>query len=148
MEALYTIGYEGAALEHFIRTLRRHHIDHVLDIRERASSRRQGFAKTALRTALGSAGIDYRHERALGSPTALRERLRRDGNYATYFAGFERHLAGQDELLRTLARQLSGRVALLCYERDARRCHRRSVARALARLTGLRPRDLVVDDND
>jgi len=145
MEALDTIGYEGAELDQFIQTLIRHHLSCVLDARERAGSRKKGFSKTALRTTLAQAGIGYRHERALGSPRALRERLRCDGDYRAFFATFKQYLKTRGPLLRELAASLQGQVALRCYERDANRCHRRPVAGKLARLSGLTARDPVVE---
>jgi uncharacterized protein (DUF488 family) len=60
-----TIGYEGAALEDFLSTLKRARVSLLLDVREIALSRRKGFSKSALSAALSSFGIDYRHERAL-----------------------------------------------------------------------------------
>jgi uncharacterized protein (DUF488 family) len=103
-------------------------------------SRRRGFAKTALREGLISIGIDYRHEPRLGSPKPIRHQLRDDGDYKKFFRDFDRYLSKQDDLLDTLASELTGTVALLCYERDYTTCHRRSVADALGKLTGLTPK--------
>jgi uncharacterized protein (DUF488 family) len=127
-----TIGYEGAALEDFLSTLKRAHVGLLLDVREIALSRRKGFSKTALSEALAAAGIDYRHERALGSPKEIRHQLRADGNYSRYFRDFREYLASQRKLLESLAEELSGGVALLCYERNPAECHRSVVAQALA----------------
>lgn len=146
MKALYTIGYEGADLGRFISALTRHGVDYVLDVRERPSSRKRGFSKTPLREALARNGIRYHHERLLGGPRPLRDRLRRDGDYAGYFADFDRYLDTQIPLLEKLAKTLQGRVALLCFEHDINHCHRREVARALARLTGLQPEHLKPDE--
>jgi uncharacterized protein (DUF488 family) len=127
-----TIGYEGAALEDFLSTLKRAHVGLLLDVREIALSRRKGFSKSALSAALSSFGIDYRHERALGSPKEIRQQLREDGNFQRYFRDFREYLAGQRALLDALATELSGSVALLCYERNPAECHRSVVAQALA----------------
>jgi hypothetical protein len=61
-------------------------------------------------------------------------------SYERFFRDFDRYLATQRELLATLADELTGTVALLCYERDHRECHRKSVAAALEKLTGLQPK--------
>jgi uncharacterized protein (DUF488 family) len=127
-----TIGYEGAALEDFLSTLKRARVSLLLDVREIALSRRKGFSKSALSAALSSFGIDYRHERALGSPKVIRHLLRADGNFQRYFRDFREYLAGQRALLDALAAELSGSVALLCYERNPAECHRSVVAQALA----------------
>ena len=119
----------------------------MLDIREIAASRRHGFAKTALRANLGSAGIVYRHEPKLGSPREIRHELRETGNYQRFFEHFDRYLLTQQALLEALASELAGSVALLCYERDYHQCHRKSVAAAFGQLTGLTPQHVVVQAN-
>jgi uncharacterized protein (DUF488 family) len=128
-----TIGYEGAVLPNFLETLIAAKVTRLLDVRELPISRRKGFSKTALSTALNAAGIAYQHERALGSPRHIRHRLRDDQNFARYFADFREYLATQRSLLDALAAALDGSVALLCYERNPAECHRSVVAAALAK---------------
>ena len=137
LEYLSTIGYEGASLEELITTLKAEEITLLLDVRELPISRKPGFAKAALRDALSKAGIAYRHERALGSPRDVRHRLREDGDVARYWKDFHAHLATQHALLDELASTLTGRVTLMCYERDPRECHRSAVVAALAKRVGL-----------
>lgn len=144
MKALYTIGYEGATLDDFLITLRQAGVTLLLDIREMPISRRKGFSKSALKQAVEAISIEYLHEKRLGSPKTIRDQLRRDHDYTTFFKQFNHYLETQTDLLHTLAAQLPGQVALLCYERDPQTCHRREVARALAELTGLTPRHLGV----
>ncbi len=147
MKKLFTIGYEGAALDDFMGALKAAKIDILLDVRELPISRRKGFSKTALGGALTEAGIHYRHEKQLGSPKTIRHRLREDGNYPRFFRDFDQHLIEQSALLETLAEELKGNVALMCYEKDHEECHRRSVANALAELLGKTPIHLGVDDH-
>jgi uncharacterized protein (DUF488 family) len=141
---LSTIGYEGASVAEFIASLDAAGTTLLLDVRELPISRKPGFAKAALRDALAEAGIAYRHERALGSPQDVRHRLREDGDIARYWQDFRAHLAAQYALLDELATTLTGRVTLLCYERDPKECHRSAVAAELARRTGLAVTDLSV----
>lgn len=140
MKHLLTIGYEGADFRDFLATLEVLGVTTLLDIRELPMSRRPGFAKTALREGLASVGIDYRHEPRLGSPKAIRYQLRDDGDYKRFFRDFGRYLNTQADLLDELASELTGTVALLCYERDHTTCHRRAVATALSEITGLTPK--------
>lgn len=147
LKQLITIGYEGADQRDFLSTLASLGVTTLLDIREMAMSRRAGFAKTALREGLASVGIEYLHEPRLGSPKAIRHRLRDDGDYTRFFRDFDRHLTTQSDLLSTLASDLSGTVALLCFERDHTQCHRRAVADALSRLTGIKPKHHGVQRN-
>jgi uncharacterized protein (DUF488 family) len=143
---IFTIGYEGASTDRFLKTLKAAGITRLLDVRELPLSRRQGFSKSALSTILERAGIDYQHERALGAPRRLRHRLREDKDLSRYFAEFHEYLATQGALLDVLARSLTGAVALLCYERNPAECHRSVVAAALARRLKGRVEDLHVHE--
>jgi uncharacterized protein (DUF488 family) len=140
LKHLVTIGYEGANFADFLATLNALGVTTLLDIRELPISRRRGFAKTALREGLASVGISYRHEPRLGSPKAIRHQLRDDGDLKQFFRSFDRYLSKQGDLLEQLATELTGTIALLCYERDHTTCHRNSVANALSALTGLKPK--------
>jgi uncharacterized protein (DUF488 family) len=143
-----TIGYEGVSLADFLATLKAAGVQLLLDIRELPISRRKGFSKTALSAALADAGIEYSHERALGSPREIRHRLREDGDLARFFSDFREYLATQRTLLDTLARTTTGAVALLCYERNHAECHRSVVADALARRAQSTVRHLTVPHPD
>jgi len=51
---VFTIGYEGRQPDELIAMLRAHRVDRLIDVRERPSSRRKGFSKSALRDALAA----------------------------------------------------------------------------------------------
>lgn len=136
MRKLFTIGYEGANPKDFIRTLQEAKVTMLLDVREIPISRRRGFSKSALRDSLEQVGIDYQHEKLLGSPKTTRHRLREDKNYQRFFKDFDRHLNEQWDLLESLSEALKGNIALMCYEKDYRICHRTAVANALGSITG------------
>ena len=144
IRTLMTIGYEGASLDDFLGALVKLRVTTIVDIRELPLSRKRGFSKQALSAALAEVGIAYRHERGLGCPPEIRNRLKATGDYRKYFAEFNRYLAGQGALLEQLGSELTGNVALLCYERDAEYCHRRSVAERLRELFELVPRHVAV----
>jgi uncharacterized protein (DUF488 family) len=144
VRSVLTIGYEGADIRDFIYTLKQAKVNVVLDVREIAVSRRRGFSKRALSAELALAGVGYQHEKALGSPKPIRDRLREDRDYKVYFRAYDRYLLSQRSLLEELVATVRGNVALLCYERDPRTCHRMSVARELAQLIGRKPRHLGV----
>ena len=130
---ILTIGYEGVSIDRFVQTLKAGGVTQLLDVRELPLSRRKGFSKRALAASLTRAGIDYRHERALGAPRHIRHRLRVDGNLEGYFIDFREYLATQHRVLNTMARTIKGAVALMCYERNPAECHRSVVAAALAK---------------
>lgn len=133
MPTIWTIGYEQATQAAVIDALAAAGVEVLADIRYLPLSRRPGFSKSSLRSAAEEAGIAYRHIKPLGTPADGRAAARR-GDHAE----LSRIYAGQLELPEALAamaelRDLAGekRMALLCYERDARECHRSLLIGAL-----------------
>ncbi len=123
---IFTIGYEGATLDEVIAALRRAEVEQVIDVRQLPLSRRPGFSKSSLASALAEAGIGYVHLKALGTPKPGRDAAKK-GDRATLEAVY----AGQLELPEAQAqaarmRELASekRSALLCFERDPTMCHR------------------------
>jgi uncharacterized protein (DUF488 family) len=139
VNAVYTIGYEGADLGDFIETLRKADIDLLLDVRELPLSRRKGFSKSALRASLETAGIGYAHEKKLGSPKSIRNELRETKDLGRFFAKFAQYLTTQDTLLHETIDRLDGRVVLMCYEKDVNTCHRKTVADRFGAILGVDP---------
>lgn len=134
---LFTIGYEGKDLGVFLHRLEDNAIDCLVDVREIAFSRKKGFSKTALSTALEGRGITYVHCRELGSPAALRQELKAGGDYGTFFRGMEEYLAGQQESIERLYdRAMRMRCCLMCYESLAAACHRKVVAKKVRERDG------------
>ncbi|MFC6065960.1 DUF488 family protein [Streptomyces ochraceiscleroticus] len=135
---LWSIGYEGRDIDSFIAALASERIDTVADVRLTPISRKPGFSKTRLQTALGTAGIEYVHLRALGNPKDNRAPFW-EGRLAEGRARFATVLrseaaAAQLNALAELAR--ISRVAVLCYERDADHCHRALVLEKVATHVG------------
>lgn len=126
---LFTIGYEGRNISLFLDCLEENAVDCLIDVREVAFSRKKGFSKTALASALQGRGIRYVHLRELGSPTELRRRLKSGADYGEFFEGVEKHLASQREgIEHAYGHVVRGRCCLMCYERLAATCHRKIVA--------------------
>ena len=90
---IFTIGYEGVTQAEFLGALEGAGVERIIDVRALPLSRRPGFSKTPLRTALAEFGIDYVHLKALGTPPEGREAARK-GRHAE----LERIYAGQLEL--------------------------------------------------
>jgi uncharacterized protein (DUF488 family) len=125
-----TIGYERASLSDFIATLKLCGIDMLIDIRDRAQSRRAGFSKGALSDALAEADISYLHMRELGDPKEGREAARR-GDYDQFRAIFSGVMESDEakQAISTLEQLASQyRICLMCFERDQTACHRKIVA--------------------
>ena len=128
---LYTIGYEGATVAGFLDALRAK-VELLVDVRALASSRRPGFAKTALAANLASIDIEYLHLRGLGTPADGRAAARA-GRYDEMKRIFLEHMTedvAQEERLAGIIR--GGRpVCLMCFEADPSHCHRSYVVDAL-----------------
>jgi hypothetical protein len=92
VKELATIGYEAATVRTFLDALTEHGIELLVDVRAVASSRRPGFAKSALAANLQGAGIEYLHLRGLGTPAEGRAAARA-GRHAEMRKIFEDHLA-------------------------------------------------------
>lgn len=146
---LATIGYEGARPDDFVATLRLVDVQMVIDIRDRAQSRRPGFSKTALRDNLEEHGIGYVHLKELGDPKDGRDAARSgemDKFRKIYAAVLETKQAS--DALNQIAELAKGmNVCLLCYERDHRECHRKIVADHLESVVGFKARHLGVQAN-
>lgn len=129
MPELYTIGYEGSAQGALFQTLLYHDIQSLLDIRELPQSRKPGLSKTALGQAAADYGIQYAHIRALGTPRDIRYQRKIDHDQTAFEESFLEYLATQDQAMKALVmRVIQDRCCLMCYEADARECHRWFVA--------------------
>jgi uncharacterized protein (DUF488 family) len=137
---LYTIGYEGRALDELVAILAGSGVAQVIDVRELPLSRRRGFSKTPLGEALHAAGIAYVHVRAAGNPYRVeKDRIPRDRLLAKYRA----HLDATRSVAREVAELArAAPSALLCYEADPAACHRSILAPRVARRLGARVVDL------
>lgn len=131
---IFTIGYEATTVGEFLAALKEAGVERVIDVRALPNSRRPGFSKSPLRSALAEQGIEYVHLRALGTPAAGREAARKGRQ-----AELEQIYAGQLELpeamaagaqMITLAEEKPS--ALLCYEREPGGCHRSLLLRWVA----------------
>lgn len=147
---LATIGYERSTQEDFITTLRCQEIQVLVDIRERAQSRRPGFSKTALSLAVNSVGIEYIHIKALGDPKEGRDAARA-GLIEEFQKIFGEVMAGdtaQAALADVAELAKSRRVCLMCYESDHKYCHRKIVSDHLEDVFGLNAIHLEVIKNE
>jgi len=133
-----TIGYERASLADFIATLQLSEIDVLVDIRDRAQSRRRGFSKTALSEALEAVGIAYIHMRELGDPKEGREAARR-GDFTRFraiFADVMKTVAATEAIAKLEELASDRKICLMCFERDQLTCHRKIVSDHLEKSLG------------
>lgn len=148
MPTLFTIGYQSTTVPNFLSTLTSAGVTLLVDVRAVAMSRRPGFAKSALRANLDTVGISYLHLRQLGTPSDGRVAARA-GRHEEMHAIFREQLAtaGAQDELHVLADLIRGnqRVAIMCFEADARVCHRTIVAEALGEVVDIDVHNLMPD---
>jgi uncharacterized protein (DUF488 family) len=143
---LYTIGYEQAKPAAVLSELMRARIELVIDTRAVAASRRPGFSKRQLAASLDEAGIGYIHLQKLGTPAEGRAAARR-GNTDALWRIYDKHIktpAARAELDELVALIKSGkRLALLCYCRDPKSCHRSRIVANVKTRTPVKVDDLI-----
>jgi len=127
IQPLYTIGYEQAKPASVLGELKRAKVQILVDTRAVAASRRPGFSKRQLAAALDEAQIAYIHLQKLGTPAEGRTAAR-SGDVDALWRIYDKHIKtkdAQDALGELIALIKSGkRIALLCYCRDPKTCHR------------------------
>lgn len=141
---LATIGYEKATLPDVIARLQAAGVDTLIDVRAVAASRRAGFSKTVLSNSLAEAGIDYRHLRQLGTPKSGRQAARagRIKEMHDIFEGHMQEPEAQAQLAEAIEIVSRRKAALLCYEGDAKGCHRTILAHRIRDALGCEIVDL------
>jgi hypothetical protein len=133
-QGLFTIGYEGLSLEAFINKLIQNNIMLLCDVRKNPFSRKFGFSKSKLKRIMETISIKYVHIPDLGIDTDKRSTLVSIEDYQNLFRCYEKTLNNLKHHLEWLYSQLcsNGRIALMCYEKDAVMCHRRIISNYIA----------------
>ncbi len=146
MRSLFTIGYEQAKPAAVLNELKRAKVDLLVDTRAVAASRRPGFSKRQLAASLDENGIAYLHLQKLGTPAEGRQAAR-SGDTDTLWRIYDKHIKtpeAQAALSELIALIKSGkRIALLCYERDPKQCHRSRIAALVKKRTRVTVADLI-----
>lgn len=143
---LGTIGYERSTLADFVATLQLANVHTLVDVRERAQSRRPGFSKRALEAALDEVGIQYVHFPELGDPKPGREAARA-GNMSLFREIYTTAMAqpkAQAALTKIEELAMTERICLMCFERNYNDCHRKIVADNLQKRLGVKASHLGV----
>ncbi len=134
---IFTVGYEGVSREELLYALNSNYIQTLVDVRYVPLSRKPGFSKGALRASVEADGIEYLHIKSLGCPPEIRDQYRVDSDWTSYSRKFLRYLKTQDIAINELYKiATQSNCCLLCFERNAHRCHRMYVADRLVELSG------------
>lgn len=132
---LFTIGYEGKTLEHFLNQLLRNNVKILCDVRKNALSMKFGFSKNQLKNALEKLEIKYVHIPELGIDSNKRKNLDTKENYNNLFEDYSKNqLPNQTYYLNKIITLLETdqRVALTCFEICHTWCHRSKITEALS----------------
>ena len=132
---VFTIGHSTRTIADFIRLLKAHGVQRVIDVRTIPRSRHNPqFNRDQLSPALHRARMHYTHMPGLGG---LR-RARRDSSNTAWrnasfrgYADYMQTAAFDDNLSRCIALARRERVVLMCAEAVPWRCHRSLIADAL-----------------
>ena len=118
---VYTVGHSNRTLREFLRILKTHRVEAVVDVRRFPTSRKvPHFSRETLSEALRKAGVEYVY---------LGDLL---GGYRS--GGYTRHMeteAYRQGIKKVLELSRDRRVAVMCAEKFPWRCHRRHIARTL-----------------
>jgi uncharacterized protein (DUF488 family) len=126
---IVTIGYEGRNIDQFLSILVENNVGKLIDVRKNAFSRKSGYSKNPLKSALEKQGISYLHLPELGIESAQRQNLTEEG-FAGLFRKYAQELGAKEDLLDTIkSLAQKEKVALMCFEAKETDCHRGVIAR-------------------
>jgi uncharacterized protein (DUF488 family) len=133
--SLLTIGYEGRTAAQLIGQLADRGVDVVVDVRLTPVSRKAGLSKRSLAGATEAVGMSYLYMPELGNPRDNRDPLRAGEPIARRRFQQRLRTAAAATAVRHLADlAAASTVALLCYERDHRTCHRQLIVNEAQRV--------------
>jgi len=141
---LFTIGYEGITVEHYLNILIKNDVQLLCDVRNNPLSRKFGFSKSNLQKYLGNIGIEYIHFPELGIKSEKRNNLNSDEDYQNLFKEYKSSLPNCRESLEKLYLLLEtkSRIALTCFEHEASHCHRHVIRDYLKNTYNVQTMDL------
>jgi uncharacterized protein (DUF488 family) len=132
---IMTIGHSTRPITAFIRLLRAHGIQRVIDVRTLPRSRHNPqFNRDRLSPALHNARIHYRHMPGLGGLRHARKDSLNTGWRNKSFRGYADYMQTapfRQTLAQCIALARRERVVLMCAEAVPWRCHRSLIADAL-----------------
>lgn len=136
-KTLFTIGYEGLSIEEYINKLIQNNIKVLVDVRKNPLSRKFGFSKSALKAFVEKFNIEYVHIPELGIETDKRTSLETLDDYNRLFEEYEIILDKKQNELSKIQNLINTkqRIALTCFEKDVRMCHRTRIKNKLEKIS-------------
>ena len=134
---LFTIGHSNRSFEDFIRLLRAHGVEQVIDVRSIPKSRHNPqFERALLARNLRRRRIGYRWLKKLGGRRHAKKDSVNTGWRNAAFRGFADYMATStfSDGLATLEKAAGQKcIAIMCAEAVPWRCHRSLIADALTK---------------
>ncbi len=122
-QIVFTLGTSNRKIEEFLKILKKHKINLIIDVRRYPKSKFEFFNKESLEKILKDEGIGYLHVKELGGFKAE--------NWRELFEGYVKSDVFKDALERVIEMAKEKRICLICAERDFRRCHREYIAKEI-----------------
>ncbi|MGO8817097.1 MAG: DUF488 family protein [Terriglobia bacterium] len=131
--AIFTIGFTKKTAEEFFRLLQDVQVEKLIDIRENRVGQLSGFAKYPdLAFFLHRvAGIAYDYQPIFAPSPEIRTAYLETRDWAQYEKSYFELMAQRRAVELADPAAFEGRVALLCSEAEADKCHRRLIAEML-----------------
>ena len=131
---IFTIGFTKKSAEEFFRLLQEAQVRRLIDIRENRVGQLAGFAKYPdLVFFLDRiAGIAYSYQPIFAPSPEIRDAYQTTRDWAQYEKSFLELMMQRRVLEAVDPSSFEGKVALLCSEAEADKCHRRLIAEMLA----------------
>ena len=126
-KCLFTIGYEGRSIDEYLNILIKNNIKLLCDVRKNPLSRKYGFSKKSLQSALTKLKITYLHTPELGVDSHLRKNLNESKDYEKLFSFYRKEILPYRTIeMNKIKKALSEkqRIALTCFEAQPKCCHR------------------------
>lgn len=141
---LFTIGYEGIAIEEYLNKLIHNNVHVLCDVRKNPLSMKHGFSKSQLKNYCSNVGITYCHVPELGIASGQRKNLASQQDYERLFRSYKATLAGKKNAIMEVVAlyKKHKRIAITCFEADVNCCHRNALAERLVKEHNLRRSDL------
>jgi len=136
---LFTIGYEGKTFEQYLNQLIKQNVRLLCDVRKNPISRKYGFSKNQLKSALEKLNINYIHIPELGIESFRRQNLNSEISYKALFKTYEEVDLPQRKIYLEQIKALMNeyqRIALTCFENSHTYCHRGCITKTLSESPG------------
>ena len=132
--ACFSLGYEGLTIDQYLNRIIQNNVRVVIDVRKNPVSMKYGFSKKTLVNALDNLKIGYLNLPELGIHSEFRRHLTTYDDYEALFNEYEKNiLRYQNDALEIIADEYKKhkRIALTCFEKDYRYCHRSRICSLL-----------------